>query len=63
MILQKGYPRVDQAVDPNIIIWENVGINWSDKCSYVSKFTCIILFFLVASYWGHYYGYSLQKDL
>jgi hypothetical protein len=52
MLIQKGMPTVSEAVDPKIIVWENLGISFARKCAFRTITMTLILMALLVSCGG-----------
>ena len=61
-LLRKGYLQVNEAVDPKIINWENIGTPTVRK--WFLRIAAIVCVFAVLciSFAGHWYLSGLQKD-
>lgn len=55
-------PTVNEAVDPKIIAWENLGISFARKCAFRAITAFLLLAALAVSFGGHIYFSNLEKD-
>ena len=62
-LLQKGFPAIREVVDPQTVIWENLGVSFAYRCNQNMKTYMVILATLFVSFWGFYYFQTIEKDL
>lgn len=62
-LIQKGYLTITDTVDPQILIWENLGVKSWTHCKAGLRTWALMVVLLVFSFWGQYYFANLEKDL
>ena len=62
-LLQKGFPSIREVVDPQTVIWENLGVSFAQRCNQNMKTYMVVLMTLFISFWGFYYFQTIEKDL
>jgi len=60
---QKGYLTVKHTVDPQILIWENLGISKLKYIKYLFMNFIVLGLIFGMSFGGQYYMSNIQKDL
>jgi hypothetical protein len=60
---QQGYLAVDSTVDPQILIWENLGLPRTYHLKQFLLGFVIVFSIMLVSFGGQYYFSNLEKDL
>ena len=61
-LIRKGFLTVRDAVDPQIITWENLGIGFWSKCFHRMATTFLIFACLIVGFGGQVYLSNLEKE-
>lgn len=62
-LIQEGDMKVRDVVDPQIVLWENVGVSDAQKIEHRILTIVTMIICLAISYIGHYYFQRVAKDL
>ena len=61
-LIQKGFLKFEETVDPQIILWENLGVSLGQKWKYRIMSFCLIFLTLAVSFVGQYYFQRIEKS-
>jgi hypothetical protein len=61
-LIRKGFLTVREAVDPQIITWENLGIGFWSKCVHRMMTSMLIFMCLIVGFGGQVYMSNLEKE-
>jgi hypothetical protein len=61
-LIRKGFLTVESPVDPQIIVWENLGISCWSRCAHRMITSMLVLMVLLVGFGGQVYLSNLEKD-